>query len=50
MKTMTVIFVLALITITFEIYSDASLTSVEVSHTSAPDPVTTVVVHALKRG
>jgi hypothetical protein len=50
MKTITVIFVLALITIAFEIYSDAALTSTEVSHTSAPDPVKTVVAHALKRG
>jgi hypothetical protein len=50
MKTMTVIFVLALITIAFEIYSDAALSTTEVSHTSAPAPVTTVVAHALKRG
>jgi hypothetical protein len=50
MKTMTVIFVLALIAIAFEIYSDAALTSAEVSHTSAPDPVTTAVGHALRRG
>jgi hypothetical protein len=50
MKTMTVIFVLALIAIAFEIYSDAALTSAEVSHTSAPDPVTSVVAHALRRG
>jgi hypothetical protein len=35
MKTMTVIFVLALIAIAFEISSDAALTSAEVSHTSA---------------
>jgi hypothetical protein len=50
MKTITVIFVLALIAIAFEIYSDAALTSAEVSHTSAPDPVTTAVGHALRRG
>jgi hypothetical protein len=50
MKTMTVIFVLALITIAFEIYSDVALTSAEVSHTSAPDPVTTAVGHVLRRG
>lgn len=33
-------FVLALITIAFEIYSDAALTSAEVSHTVVPDPAT----------
>jgi hypothetical protein len=37
MRTLAVIFVLALITIAFEIYSDAALTSAEVSHTAAPD-------------
>jgi hypothetical protein len=35
---MAVIFVLALITIAFAIYSDAALTSAEVSHTAAPGP------------
>jgi hypothetical protein len=46
MKTLAVIFVLALITIAFEIYSDAALTSAEVSR-PAPDPATTAVAHAL---
>jgi hypothetical protein len=50
MKTITVIFVLALIAIAFEIYSDAALTSAEVTHTSAPDAVTSAVAHALRRG
>jgi hypothetical protein len=50
MKTMAVIFVLALITIAFEVYSDAVLTSTEVSQTAVPDPATKAVVHALKRG
>jgi hypothetical protein len=50
MRTLAVVFVLALITIAFQIYSDAALTSAEVSHTSAPDPVTTAVGHALRRG
>jgi hypothetical protein len=50
MKTLAVIFVLALITIAFEIYSDAALTSAEVSHTAAPDPAMVAVAHALKRG
>ena len=50
MRTLAVIFVLALITIAFEIYSDATLTSAEVSHTAAPDPATAAIAHALKRG
>jgi hypothetical protein len=49
MRTLAVIFVLALITIAFEIYSDAVLTSAEVSHTGVPDPATVAVAHALKR-
>jgi hypothetical protein len=47
MKTMFVILVLALIAITFEIYSDASLTSAE-SHTSAPDPASAAIAHGLR--
>jgi hypothetical protein len=50
MRTMFVILVLALIAITFEIYSDVSLTSAEVSHTSAPDPVSAAIAHGLKHG
>jgi hypothetical protein len=50
MRTIAVIFALALIAIAFEIYSDAALTSAEVSHTSAPDPATVAIAHALKRG
>jgi hypothetical protein len=50
MKTLAVIFVLALITIAIEIYSDAALTSAEVSHTSVPDPATAAIAHALKHG
>jgi hypothetical protein len=49
-RTVAVIFALALITIAFEIYSDAALTSAEVSHTVAPDPATVAVGPALKRG
>jgi hypothetical protein len=49
MRTLAVIFVLALITIAFEIYSDAALMSAEVSRPE-PDPATTAVAHALKRG
>ena len=50
MRTLAVIFVLALITIAFEIYSDAALTNAEVSHTAVPDPATVAVAHALNGG
>ena len=50
MRTVAVIFAVALITIAFETYSDAALTSAEVSHTAAPDPAMVAVAHALKRG
>jgi hypothetical protein len=40
----------ALLTIAFEIYSDATLTSAEVSHTAAPDPATVAVAHGHKHG
>jgi hypothetical protein len=50
MKTVTVIFVLALLTIAGEIYSDFALTRDEVSHTSTPDPATVAVAHAVKHG
>jgi hypothetical protein len=49
-RTLAVIFVMALIAIAFEIYSDAALTSAEVSHAAAPDPATVAVAHALKPG
>jgi hypothetical protein len=49
MKTLIVIFMLALISIAFEVYSDIALTSAEIPH-GAPDPVSVAVVHGLKRG
>ena len=49
MRTMVVVFILALISIGFEIYSDAALTSAEISH-AAPDPVSAAIGHGLKRG
>jgi hypothetical protein len=49
MRTVAVIFALALITVAFEIYSDAVLTRSEFSR-PAPDPAKTAVAHALKRG
>jgi hypothetical protein len=50
MKTMVVVFALALITIAFEVYSDASLTSADISHTTAPDPATIAIAHGVQRG
>jgi hypothetical protein len=49
MRTVAVIFALALLTIAFEIYSDVVLTRSEFSR-PAPDPATTAVANALKRG
>jgi hypothetical protein len=50
MRPVFLVFVLALITIAFEVYSDAALTSFEVSHAAVPDPATLAIVHGLKRG
>jgi hypothetical protein len=50
MKTVFFVFVLALITIAFEVYSDAVLTSAEISHTAAPDPAIVAIMHGLKDG
>jgi len=48
MRPLAVIFALALITIAFQIYSDAALTNAEISHTAAPDPATAAIAHGLK--
>jgi hypothetical protein len=50
MRTLAVIFVLALVTIAFEVYSDASLVSGDISHIAAPDPATAAIAHGLKHG
>jgi hypothetical protein len=50
MRTVVVIFKLALITIAGEIYSDAALTSGKASHTAPPDPATAAIAHGLKHG
>ena len=50
MRTLIVIFVLALITIAGEVYADTALTSAEVAHTAPPDPATAAIVHGLKHG
>ena len=49
MKTVVAVFVLALLTIAFEVYSDAALTSAEVGH-AAPDPVSAAIGHASRGG
>jgi hypothetical protein len=48
MRTLVVVFVLALISIAFEVYSDAALTSAE-TH-GARDPVPMAIANGLKRG
>ena len=47
MKTVTVIFVLALVTIAFEVLSDAAMTSSKISR-AQPDAATLAVAHAVK--
>jgi hypothetical protein len=49
MRTIVVIFVLALITIAGGIYSDAVLTGDQVRPAAAPDPATVAVAHAARR-
>jgi hypothetical protein len=49
MRTIAVIFVLALLAIAAEIYSDIPLTRDEAAHSAAPDPATEAVAHGLKR-
>jgi len=48
MRTLAAIFVLALITIAFEVYSDASLMREDISHIAVPDPATAAIAHGLK--
>jgi hypothetical protein len=48
MRTVVAVFVLALITIAFEIYSDAQLTSAEVPN-AAPDRASVAIAHGLNR-
>jgi hypothetical protein len=50
MRTFIVIFVLALIAIAIEVYSDATLTSGNIAPQAAPDPAAWAVSHGLKRG
>jgi hypothetical protein len=49
MRTVLVIFILALITVAGEIYSDAVLTTGQISP-AAPDPATVAVGRAVKPG
>jgi hypothetical protein len=48
MRTLAAIFVLSLITIAFEVYSDASLVSEDISHIAAPDLAIAAIAHGLK--
>ncbi len=50
MKTVVVIFALALLTIAGAVYSDTVLTSGQVAHDAAPDPVTIAVAHGTPHG
>ena len=49
MRAIVVVFILALLTIAFEIYSEAELMSGGASH-AGPDPVTLAIAHGLKGG
>jgi hypothetical protein len=50
MKTVFVIFALALLTIAGAVYSDAMLTSGQIAHEAAPDPVTIAIAHGAPHG
>jgi hypothetical protein len=49
MKTLAVVFALALAAMAFEVYSDVSLTSADFSHTKARDPAAVAIAHGVKR-
>jgi hypothetical protein len=49
MRTLGVIFVLALMTIAAGIYSDMVLVSGDASHSATGDPATTAIAHGLKQ-
>jgi hypothetical protein len=48
-KTLAVVFALALAAIAFEVYSDASLTSADFFHTKTSDPATVAIAHGAQR-
>jgi len=48
MRTIVIIFVLALMTVAGGIYSDAVLTSEQVRPAAAPDPATAAIAHAAR--
>jgi hypothetical protein len=49
MKTFVVVFILALIAIAFEVYSDTALLVADFSGTKAPDPATVAIAQGLQR-
>jgi hypothetical protein len=49
MRTIVVIFVLALMTVAGGIYSDAVWTSEQAGPAAAPDPATVAIAHAARR-
>jgi hypothetical protein len=48
MRTIGVIFVLALVAIAFEVYSDVVLTTAEISRPAGPDPATAAIAHGVQ--
>jgi hypothetical protein len=50
MKTLAVVFALALAAIAFEVYSDASLTSADFFHTKTSDPAAVAIAHGYNAG
>jgi hypothetical protein len=49
-KTLAVVFALALAAIAFEVYSDASLTSADFFHTKTSDPAAVAIAHGYNAG
>jgi hypothetical protein len=49
MQTIAIVFALALAAIAFEVYSDASMMSSDLSHTQTQDPAAEAVAHGVQR-
>jgi hypothetical protein len=50
MRSLIVIFILALVAIAGEIYADTVMTSAGVSPTAGPDPASVAIAHGLRHG